>query len=553
MHNFFLLLLLILPFVATSNPKLDSLYSVLDEEINKAPSYLDNRLERINNLKEIKIQNQTEEELYLINKHIYREYEYIHFDSTLHYIQKNRSISKKKKALKHWLESTFKLIYSLALNGREAEAYTILLSIERRLIPNEFLFRYYESYYNIYERIEEKRNNARYNLNDKTPLYTLYFDSLKQVKNQNRDRYQLIEQYKLIKENKYKQALSLSNQILKSITPNHINYSEILFYRASIHRSQKQLKEAKKFYLLSAINNIRNTQKNNASLTELAKVLYEEGQIERANRYIHVAMEDALYFNSSYRFVYLSNILPKINETYQKKITNQKQSLQRFGMIVSALLLTIIIISILLLKQFYRLRKAKNEIKNNNLRLRSLNDELRKSNQRFVTMNQELKEANCIKEQYIVSFVKICSDNIDKLDSLRRKTKKGIEHRNYKQLFESSKSTKIIDEELDEFYQNFDRVFLSIYPNFVDSINHLFLPEEKIVLKKPHLLTSEVRILALIRLGINESAKIAELLRYSSQTIYNYRVKIKNKAIGNRDNLENEILKIGAIDLNQTT
>ena len=177
--------------------------------------------------------------------------------------------------------------------------------------------------------------------------------------------------------------------------------------------------------------------------------------------------------------------------------------------------------------------------------LKELNENLNTSNEKLNSLNIELAESNHVKEQYIGNFIGICSNYIDKLDNYRRVVNKQIASHKVAELFEYTKSKSLIDDELKEFYENFDNTFLSIYPNFVEELNALLIEEEHIPLKKGELLNTELRIFALIRLGISDSSKIAGLLRYSVNTIYNYRVKIKNKSIVPREDFENLVMKIG--------
>ncbi|MBA4317420.1 MAG: transcriptional regulator, partial [Flavobacterium sp.] len=197
-------------------------------------------------------------------------------------------------------------------------------------------------------------------------------------------------------------------------------------------------------------------------------------------------------------------------------------------------------------RQLKNLSHARKELQDVNNQLETLNKNLVNANQELIGLYGELSESNHIKEYYIGNFLSICSNYIDKLDIHRKMVKKMIVGKQISELFEKTKSSQLIDDELELFYKNFDSTFLHIYPDFVAQINNLLLPDERIILKKGELLNTELRIFALIRLGISDSATIAKLLRYSVNTIYNYRVKIKNKAAVPRDDFEKLILKIGA-------
>ena len=179
-------------------------------------------------------------------------------------------------------------------------------------------------------------------------------------------------------------------------------------------------------------------------------------------------------------------------------------------------------------------------------RLSKARNELGVINNQLKSLNNELAEANHIKEEYIAHFLGICSTYIDKLESYRKMVNKKINGGQVTELLKITKSSEVLESELKEFYVNFDNTFLHLYPKFVEEFNSLLVKEERIVLKKGELLNTELRIFALIRLGIDDSSKIANLLRYSVNTIYNYRAKVKNKALGSRDDFESLVMRIGA-------
>ena len=198
-----------------------------------------------------------------------------------------------------------------------------------------------------------------------------------------------------------------------------------------------------------------------------------------------------------------------------------------------------------------KLSQTRAELQDANKRLKDLNHNLHYANNELNSLNQELFESNHVKEQYIANFLGICSNYIDKLDKYRKMVNKQIIAKKVKELFESTKSTQLIENEIGEYYKNFDNTFLSIYPGFVKELNELLHEKERIKLKNGELLTTELRIFALIRLGISDSSTIAKLLRYSVNTIYNYRVKIKNKAAVDRDDFENYVKKIGTLSISK--
>ena len=198
---------------------------------------------------------------------------------------------------------------------------------------------------------------------------------------------------------------------------------------------------------------------------------------------------------------------------------------------------------------------ARNTLKETNNSLEQLNSQLFETNRnldatngKLSETNHKLYESNQVKEAYIGRFIGICSLYINKMDDLRRQINRMMFNRQYEEVMQFTKSGDIKNKEIDELYTNFDAVFMTLFPNFVNDFNSLLKPEDRIHLTNPNKLTTPIRVFALIRLGIDDSTKIAEFLHYSVNTIYNYRAKIKNSAIGNRNLFEKQIKELGSIE-----
>lgn len=200
------------------------------------------------------------------------------------------------------------------------------------------------------------------------------------------------------------------------------------------------------------------------------------------------------------------------------------------------------------MKRVSRIRK---ELYRANVKLIDLNQGITDTNKQLKEVNIQLSESNHIKEEYIAHFFDLCSTYITKLEDYRKSLNKKAANNQLDDLFKTLKSTAFVDNELEELYKNFDNIFLSLYPTFVEDFNTLLISEEQVVLKPGELLNTELRIFALIRLGITDSVKIASFLRYSLSTIYNYRTKARNKAAVSRDEFENLVMKIGIIQKNR--
>jgi DNA-binding CsgD family transcriptional regulator len=221
---------------------------------------------------------------------------------------------------------------------------------------------------------------------------------------------------------------------------------------------------------------------------------------------------------------------------------------------ISLLLLCLLGVLFFLHRRNRQLNIARMELKGKNTELYTVNqqlaeqtEELSTLNTQLSTLNLQLSESNRVKEEYIGRFMSLCSQYIDKLDDYRKMVNKKMKNKELEDLFRMSKSTELKEKELEELYQNFDSVFLHLFPNFVNDFNALLQPDMQVHPKEENRLTTEIRIFALIRLGIEDSSKIAEFLHYSVNTIYNYRARIKNGALDNRESFERRIKELGTI------
>lgn len=234
-----------------------------------------------------------------------------------------------------------------------------------------------------------------------------------------------------------------------------------------------------------------------------------------------------------------------IMEAYNRELKHQEQILTVIS-IVLAILLTIIILELFRIYRISKKLKAAQEIVlKANEDLRISNEKLALSLEKEKTMRNNLLESNRIKDTYLANYMSDCSKFIDKLDAYRKSLHQLVMRNNIDKLFSSIRSTEFIENEIELFYKGFDETFLSVFPNFVEEFNKLLTPEGQIIPPAKKRLTTELRIFALIRLGITDSNDIAKFLRYSVKTIYNYRTKVRNTALGNRNELEDKLKEIG--------
>ncbi len=297
--------------------------------------------------------------------------------------------------------------------------------------------------------------------------------------------------------------------------------------------------------ILSSIGDMQSAVKEYISLRKLAILLYQQGDVAHAYEYLRICMEDAMECNARQRMIELNSVFNVVNDVYLDTIEHQQSRLRRSLLWVGLLSLLLLIALYWIYSEMRKLGRARRELANANDQLKILNSDLSQANQMLKQANRDIAENSSLKEEYIAQYMDQCSIYIEKLDKYRKSITKIINSGSIEELKKHNKTLSMLDNEIKDFYDSFDDTFLKLFPTFVEDFNALLMPNEQIQPKGPGKLNTELRIFALIRLGINDSAKIAQFLRYSVTTIYNYRTRVRNKALGDRDDLENKIMTIG--------
>ncbi len=342
-------------------------------------------------------------------------------------------------------------------------------------------------------------------------------------------------------------ALQSTLPILDTLSLDNPNLRYLANNAASSYEALQMPDSARHYYALSAISDLRNGVLEHASLPRLAVLLFAKGDIDRAYNYMQCSVKDAEACGARLRTVQMAEDVPIILDAYQNKLNAQNARLRKGLIILTLLLIGISVLFVLLFYTNRRLRRARERELAYHDNLRKSKLEVEQALKQVKEANRELKESNQIKETYVTQYMKQCSAGIAKIESYRLSLQKTALSSNYGKLVQTIKDTRVIDKELEEFYRSFDETFLSLFPTFKADFNALLRPEEQLPEGDPNRLSTELRIFALIRLGITDSDEIADFLRYSVKTIYNYRTKIRNKALGDRTLLEEKLMSIGII------
>lgn len=513
---------------------LDSLLVVLEETMSKRAEYDAAKEQRI----AVLMSGLSEEDLslekqFFITKNLISEYEYYSFDKTLQFIDRNIQLAKTVGNNEMLLESNLNLARVLATSGRYIESIDVLDEIDRSILSERLLKDYFFNYKKCYSELRYFSNMASIN-NKYNNLYSAYSDSLnlevsKLDKNSIEYLSSIEQNYR--DANEYGKALEVNANILSLTESGHREYSLATFNRSYMLRDYLNDFEGQKTNLiLSAISDIQSSVKDNASLSDLASKLFEEGALKKAHKYINYSLEDARFYNSKLRSLSISKVLPDISNGFEEMIKKQSDKQKQQLIYISILSLFLSITIILIYKQNKKIKAGRSELKAANNKLEKLNQELLSANEKLNRLIKELSEVDKVKEHYIGSFLNLYSEYISKLNTYRKLVNKYVKNNQMNALLKLSKSKQIIEDEIEIFNKNFDGSFLHIHPNFIASVNQLLNEHKQIVIEDDGKLNTELRILALIRLGITSSSKIARILRYSVNTIYNYRASIKNRA-----------------------
>ena len=338
-------------------------------------------------------------------------------------------------------------------------------------------------------------------------------------------------------ERRYQDAIALLDSLKRDYHSGDRLFS-IITSMMSFYYSQMGDKEAQMRYLiLSAESDLEGCIRENTSLRTIADRLFDEGDIDRAYRYMRVAVDDANFYGTRLRNIQASRIVPKILNAYQTKQERNHRSMMGLLAAISVIALLLVggVIAIYQLLKRYRhlndLKKAINE------QLRQVNTQLEDTVGQLHHSNGLLREREKLKEEYIARFLTLSSRFIDRGEEQRKALYRLYRDRKGDDLARELKSTHFGNENAQLFYENFDNAFLNIYPTFVDEVNKLLRDDGKIEVKPGKRLTTEARVLALIRIGITDNQSIAGILRASLTTIYTYRSKLKARAI-DKDNFE---------------
>lgn len=547
---FFGILLLDIP-VSFASPHTDSLASALDRAIQDARDYDNHKIKEISSLTALlhKTSKSDLSRQYDIHHKLYETYQYYNYDSALKHAKELQQLARYKNDASLIIDAKLKTVFIMLSGGMFKETFDSLnaISVARAAdsVKAEFYTLMGRAYYNL----------ADYNSdNFHTPFYNgkanLYLDSALALYAPNSVEHLYYAALKFLKTGKPDSALSYLNQLIEG---KKLSYHQIALATSTIggiYMSEGHEAQAKPYLIEASIADIKSSTKETLALLLLAGIVFKEGDIEAAVRYIEKANADAIFYNARLRKVQVGAILPLIEGGMIQTIKTQKAKLEVFLILLSVLVLLLAGFAVIIRSQVKKLKLIRARLSEANLKQQQINQELSESNslkERYNTqlqeINRQLLEVNKIKDEYIGYYFRMDTEFLARIEKLINSITKKLADRKWDEirfLLQSVDPKK----EKEELLKNFDKVFLKLFPNFVSQFNSLFKEEDKIVLKEDQLLNTELRIFALIRLGITENEKIAEILGYSINTIYAKKTKVRSKTIVPKDEFERKIVEI---------
>ena len=515
--------------------RVDSIMAVLKKELANRKVYDDRKESRIRKLKDkLAATPPANYNLqYDICGQLYEEYKVYQFDSAYVFTQKLLSLALQNNNLSRVYETKIKLAFILLSAGMFKETFECLNQIDTHVLSNEARLDYYSTKSRAYADLAEYNGDKAYAVYDQSEAIKyvdsaillsppgsfdrLYFQGNSRViaghlQTPSPEYVDLLLHYKLSEHHRAMVATGLSS-----------------FYTGPYQESDREFLMAE-----GAINDIRSSTKETTAIFKLGWELYLGGDIANAYTFISQAMDDAQFYGARLRKVKIGAVLPIVSA--QKNILTEKEKDRFLAYFVSITVVAIIISSILFIVfyQFRRLKAKEKIIEEKNILLEKING--------------KLSEDTHIKEEYIGYFFNLISGYILKLEKLKRSVERKITTKKYDDVLASVNEINIKKERETLFY-TFDHVFLKIFPNFISSFNALFKEEDQIWPKDHEVLNTDLRIFALMRLGITDNETIANILEYSVNTIYVYKMRIKAKAIVPSDQFDHRIMDIKAVDL----
>ena len=535
------LLFTLLLVLSCSGEEDRQLLEILDKTLENKPLYEGYFNDKVNVLKEVLNEQTDPEQVFNLDMRLADAYRANCKDSVLVYLPQAREAAGKAGRPDLAAIVDFRTAVTYVKAGYAVEANDILEHYRNADIPDIALRSYYEAEHTYwgetmaYTSTPESYDNKLKNRDlYREKLFGLTEEGSWHWHNLKREVFHEVSDM----ENTRKHARAM----LDVSSENSREYAEAAYYYAYTFNEPEEKED---WLIRSAIADIMCGTRDYSSLNDLSGLMFRNGDIERAFRYAaDHCMVDALYFNGKLRPWQITRLFPEIESAYQEKHQRQNRITLTLLLCLAVLFSIMLVLVGFLYRRQHIIEAVRGKLQDSYMEIDNRNRELEEINSRLVKLNARIHESDKVKQEYIGLFLGMVSDNISTFRKYRMRVLKYIRQGNTKAITDEIEQQEPIDNDILEFYKMFDQAFISIYPDFVEKFNNLLADGAEIVPKGDDILTPELRIFALIKLGITDSSRIASLLHYSANTIYNYRAKTKNRARGSRDSFEDAVRNI---------
>jgi tetratricopeptide (TPR) repeat protein len=526
---FLLFILCRLPMLASGETEI--LLGKLDQLLNERETYLKQKLERIDSLTQMtrKLTPELEpESLFMLYIQLQEEYKSFRYDSAFRYVTELNRLAPSLRDYNRIAQAKTIMGFTLLSSGLFKEALDTLRSINIGRCSAEQKRDYYGVIARTCFDLADYDNDAHFAL-----IYrrtgTQYLDSALLLSSDTTAGYWSLAGLRQMKSGNFQGAADAFNFLISRYPISNHQYAIATSSLGYLYTILKRENEAIDMLIRAAMADIKSSTRETVALRNLAVLLFNRGDIDRAYRYIKIALEDATFYNARHRKVEIGAVLPIIEGERLRTVEQQKTMIGRYAIVVSILSVLVLVFFFIIFFQLRKLNRVKNILQTTNASLQEI--------------NLRLSESNIIKEEYIGYFFNVNSEFIEKLEAYRKAISRKVTARQFEELA-TIISPSDLKRERENLYVNFDKIFLKLFPNFIQEFNSFFGEEDQVQLKHGELLNTDLRIFALMRLGITDSEKIAKFLDYSVNTIYTYKTRIKNKVLIDRDRFEELVMEI---------
>ena len=517
----------------------NQLYKQLDAALAQRAHYVELKEKSLNEIKQgAKYVTSNEDKLKLYEQ-LANEYKAYEYDSAMTYINKGLILAQKSNNI--FFNKRFQLSQTrlLITRGFYAEAKEILQKIEPKEEPRDYQFLYYYTMYGLYNNWSTYCENNEFSKNYDLKKVEYLKKAIELSPKKDAFYYYLMgELYYFSNHPNNNKTIQYYKKALSMEKANSRLHAMTAFALSEVYQKANNLELMEHYLLVAAISDITSATKENVALQDIALFIYKHKtrSLNKAQEYINLSLEDAYTYKSRLRRIEISSKLQLITNAYTDDIKTTNRLLNIALLVIILLLLGVGISSLFIRKKNRLLKQKKDEIS-------ATSDKMEKLNGQLHLINDELKDTNQKRERLVKVYIDLCYKNIERNQKLRTLAVRKIKANQSKELLSLLSSSSSTEKENKEFLTEFDKAFLSLYPTFVNELNQQLTESAHIQLKENGEMPPILRVCALLRLGITESSKIAGILSYSPQTLYNYRSILKNNAI-DKEHFEENVLKL---------